>query len=75
MWSFSPPAELLDEVSMLPPKRRLDGAPVPDRPLSAFSLDYRGSGSASGMQDVDMPDAGPSTAPLQQSGPTFFHDE
>jgi hypothetical protein len=24
---------------------------------------------------VDMTDAGPSTAPLQQSGPTFFHDE
>jgi F-box and WD-40 domain protein CDC4 len=51
---------------MLPSKRRLEG-PVPDRPLSAFSLDYR--------QDVDMTDAGPSTAPLQQSGPTFFHDE
>jgi F-box and WD-40 domain protein CDC4 len=59
---------------MLPPRRRLDG-PVPDRPLSAFSLDYRGPGSSSGIQDVDMADAGPSTAPLQQSGPTFFHDE
>jgi len=74
VWSFSPPEELLDEQSMLPQKRRHDG-PVPDRPLSAFSLDYRGSGSASGIQDVDMLDAAPSTAPLQQSGPTFFHDE
>jgi F-box and WD-40 domain protein CDC4 len=72
VWSFSPPSELLDDVSMLPPKRRLEG-PVPDRPLSAFSLDYRGSSSAGG--DVDMPDAGPSTAPLQQSCATFFHDE
>ncbi len=60
---------------MLPAKRRLE-VPVPDRPLSAFALDYRGSGSAGGMQDIEMPDAGPSTAPLlQQGGPTFFHDE
>ncbi len=58
---------------MLPPKRRLEG-PVPDRPLSAFSLDFRGSSSAGDMQDVDMPDAGPSTAPLQSCA-TFFHDE
>ncbi|KAK4123590.1 WD40 repeat-like protein [Parathielavia appendiculata] len=75
VWSFSPPAEMLQERSMLPPKRRLDGGPVPDRPLSAFSLDYRGPDSASGIQDVDMVDAGPSTAPLQQTGSTFFHDE
>ncbi|KAL2164664.1 hypothetical protein VTH06DRAFT_3881 [Thermothelomyces fergusii] len=72
VWSFSPPEELLNEQSMLPPKRRLD-APVPDRPLSAFSLDYRGPESTGGTQDIDMPDAGPS-ASLQQSGPTFFQD-
>jgi F-box and WD-40 domain protein CDC4 len=60
---------------MLPPKRRIDGGPVPDRPLSAFSLDYRGPGSGSEEQDVDMMDAGPSTAPLQQTGLTFFADE
>lgn len=64
---------------MLPAKRRLE-VPVPDRPLSAFALDYRGSsGSAGGggiIEDVEMPDAGPSTAPLlQQGAPTFFHDE
>ncbi|KAK3301986.1 WD40-repeat-containing domain protein [Chaetomium strumarium] len=75
VWSFSPPEDMFDERTMPPPKRRHDG-PVPDRPLSALSLDYRASISASGIQDLDMPDAGPSTAPLQQqSGPTFFQDE
>ncbi|KAK4141653.1 quinon protein alcohol dehydrogenase-like superfamily [Dichotomopilus funicola] len=75
VWSFSPPEEMLnDERSMLPGKRRVDG-PTSDRPLSAFSLDYRGSGSSSGIQDVEMTDIGPSTAPLQQSGPTFFDDD
>ncbi|KAL2021066.1 hypothetical protein VTK56DRAFT_7721 [Thermocarpiscus australiensis] len=72
VWSFSPPEELLNERPALPPKRRHD-APIPDRPLSAFPPDHRGSSSASG-QDVDMSDAGPSTAPLQQSSATFFHD-
>lgn len=61
-----------DEQFMLPSKLGLEG-PVPDRPLSAFSLDYRGPDS--GIQDVDMTDAGPSTAPLQHSGPAFFHEE
>lgn len=61
-----------DEQFMLPSTRGLEG-PVPDRPLSAFSLDYQGPDSR--IQDVDMTDAGPSTAPLQQSGPTFFHEE
>ncbi|GAB1320679.1 hypothetical protein MFIFM68171_10889 [Madurella fahalii] len=74
VWSFSPPEEMLNERTALAPKRRLDAA-APDRPLSAFSLDYRGSTSTSGMLDVEMPDAGPSTAPLQQSSSTFFHEE
>jgi F-box and WD-40 domain protein CDC4 len=26
-------------------------------------------------EDVDMLDPQPSTAPLQQTGPTFFHDD
>ncbi|KAL2271794.1 hypothetical protein VTJ83DRAFT_1165 [Remersonia thermophila] len=74
VWSFSPPQELLDDDRfMLPTKRRLD-VPVPDRPLSAFPFDRREGSSASGIQDVDMTDAGPSTAPLQGSGSTFFGD-
>jgi len=74
VWFFSAPEETLHDRVVLPSKRRLD-APVPDRPLSAFPLEYRGTGSASGIQEEEMSDAGPSTAPLQPSNPTFFHDE
>ncbi|KAL2129440.1 hypothetical protein VTI74DRAFT_4339 [Chaetomium olivicolor] len=75
VWSFSPPEEMLREPTILPPMpRRLDGS-AQNRPMSAFALEFpQGPGSASGIQDVEMPDAGPSTAPLQRSGPTFFHD-
>jgi F-box and WD-40 domain protein CDC4 len=31
--------------------------------------------AAYGKDDVDMTDAGPSTAPPQATGPTFFHDD
>jgi F-box and WD-40 domain protein CDC4 len=27
------------------------------------------------QDDIDMADAGPSTAPPQATGPTFFHDD
>lgn len=55
----------------------------PSRPKSALAVDYRQSQPtilpglvprASGEDDVDMQDAGPSTAPLQGGGSTFFHD-
>lgn len=54
----------------------------PDRPKSALPLDYRPPQPAllhslgpreGGIEDVDMRDAGPSTAPLRQ-GTTFFND-
>ncbi|UQC78149.1 WD domain-containing protein [Colletotrichum lupini] len=56
---------------------------APNRPLSAMQLDYRqtqptvagSSREAAGSQDVDMRDAGPSTAPLQGGNKTFFHDD
>lgn len=50
--------------------------------MSALPMDYAESEAArilgglrsdSSSQDVDMADAGPATAPLQQSS-TFFHD-
>lgn len=75
VWSFSPPPE--DERPFA--VRSLE---EPDRPKSALPLDYRPPQSAllhslaprdSGIEDVDMRDAGPSTAPLRQGG-TFFHD-
>jgi F-box and WD-40 domain protein CDC4 len=59
----------------------------PARPLSA--VEYRsstqdqtmtGTGnmsqqSAYMQDDIDMADAGPSTAPPHATGPTFFHDD
>lgn len=52
----------------------------PNRPLSAMAIDYRtsqqtlvSSSRDASTQDVEMNDAGPSTAPLQ--GGTFFHDD
>lgn len=49
-------------------------SPAPARPASASSLDF-GSTSLTALQDVEMPDAGPPTAPLQQSGSSFFSDD
>lgn len=53
----------------------------PNRPLSAMALDYRDSeqmisegSSQEASQDVNMVDAGPSTAPLG-GNVTFFHDD
>lgn len=52
--------------------------------MSAMQLDFRHpqptavagpSMEASDSQDVDMRDAGPSTAPLQGGNKTFFHDD
>lgn len=55
---------------------------TPNRPLSAMALDYRagdaaiaGSSRDASTQDVDMQDAGPSTAPLPGGNKTFFHDD
>ncbi|TVY30718.1 F-box/WD repeat-containing protein [Lachnellula hyalina] len=83
VWSFSPPEEQLYERDTLV-QRLLSTTP---RPLSA--LEYRSNPNAqdqpmSGLlsqeaayckDDVDMTDAGPSTAPPQATGPTFFHDD
>lgn len=54
----------------------------PSRPKSALAIDFRqsqatilpGSAPRDNEEDVDMQDAGPSTAPLQGGGSTFFHD-
>ncbi|KAL2753650.1 hypothetical protein ACRALDRAFT_1082846 [Sodiomyces alcalophilus JCM 7366] len=85
VWSFSPPPEeeftaydrqlSLQQRSLLPD--------TPPRPMSAVQLDFRSAQQAvagssrgsSSTQDVDMRDAGPSTAPLQGGSQTFFHDD
>ncbi|KAJ9134423.1 F-box/WD repeat-containing protein 7 [Pleurostoma richardsiae] len=81
VWSFSPPEEALYERPVSLPQRPLEAS---NRPMSALPLDYRKSTShllpglirrESQSQDVDMHDAGPSTAPLQQGSQTFFHDD
>lgn len=86
VWSFSPPEETLYEGAMSLAQRLHSSPP---RPLSA--LEYRSAPTPSTQDepmsgllsqevaypkdDVDMTDAGPSTAPPQATGPTFFHDE
>ncbi|SPO01063.1 related to archipelago beta form (F-box-WD40 repeat protein) [Cephalotrichum gorgonifer] len=79
VWSFSPPEEMLYDrpLSILPRQMEED---APNRPMSAMPFDFRRSqdGIASSSlecQDVDMKDAGPSTAPLQGGSQTFFHDD
>ncbi|KAJ4414860.1 hypothetical protein N0V85_002971 [Neurospora sp. IMI 360204] len=71
VWSFSPPDDvLLDRHERQPfaltPRPTID-APVPERPSSAMDDSLIGPG----MQDVDMPDAGPATAPLRPNA-LFF---
>lgn len=73
VWNFSPPDDLdspSDRPLSLPQQHRSSDLTVPARPLSALSMDYR---STAAMQDVDMMDAGPSTAPLQHN--SFFRDD
>jgi len=83
VWSFSPPDDVLFEREPTTAQRLLH---APPRPLSA--AEYRSSATqdqhmtgilaheASYTQDdIDMADAGPSTAPPQATGPTFFHDD
>jgi len=74
VWNFSPPEETLIErsVSASLPQRDMDPSIAP-RPLSAISLDY--PRFTDSMQDVEMPDAGPSTAPLQRASRGFFPNE
>ncbi|KAI1334168.1 WD40-repeat-containing domain protein [Xylariaceae sp. FL0016] len=77
VWSFSPPEDAYCERPVSLPQRLAE--PSPTRPLTA---DFRRSALGitsnveddAGCQDVDMRDAGPSTAPLA-SNTTFFHDD
>ncbi|XP_044721108.1 WD domain, g-beta repeat domain-containing protein [Hirsutella rhossiliensis] len=76
VWSFSPPEEKQYERPLSLQQRVLEDDP--ERPSSA-RLEYR-AGKApfacpsqdTAAQDVDMQDAGPSTAPLQGGNKTFF---
>ncbi|KAK4169298.1 dehydrogenase E1 component-domain-containing protein [Cladorrhinum sp. PSN259] len=69
VWSFSPPEEILDERPSPSLKRAVE-APVPERPSSAFELN-RPSFLSGMLADIEMSDAGPSTAPLQPTGPNM----
>ncbi|KAF4816843.1 F-box/WD repeat-containing protein 7 [Colletotrichum siamense] len=81
VWSFSPPEDVLYDRPLSLQQRVLQE--TPNRPMSAMQLDFRQqqptvagpSREAAGSQDVDMRDAGPSTAPLQGGNKTFFHDD
>jgi F-box and WD-40 domain protein CDC4 len=49
--------------------------------MSAMAAEYRGAPASmlsydgTAEQDIDMQDAGPSTAPLQGGSQTFFRDD
>lgn len=74
VWNFSPPEDVLFERPLsLPQQSGSLDVPVPARPLSAISLDF--GRTASVMQDVEMSDAGPSTAPIQRGNRSFFHND
>ncbi|OAA65736.1 f-box and wd domain containing protein [Niveomyces insectorum RCEF 264] len=81
VWSFSPPEDMLSDRPLSLSQRTLESS-TSTRPMSAMALDFRRSQTLipglprrdSISQDVDMRDAGPATAPLQQGNSTFFHD-
>ncbi|TGO22311.1 hypothetical protein BPAE_0173g00110 [Botrytis paeoniae] len=82
VWSFSPPEDVLYEN---PYGQQTPPITGPARPLSA--IEYRSGSQDQAMQgimthgashqrdDIEMVDAGPSTAPPQATGPTFFHED
>ncbi|RDL37377.1 WD40 repeat-like protein [Venustampulla echinocandica] len=83
VWSFSPPAEQLYEREPLVGQRMVNSLPrplsameyrsntCPDQPMSGLAPQV----AAYDKDDVDMKDAGPSTAPPQSSSTTFFHED
>ncbi|PHH72239.1 hypothetical protein CDD80_4672 [Ophiocordyceps camponoti-rufipedis] len=76
VWSFSPPEDKLYDHPLSLQQRVFEEDPM--RPLSAAGESTAAlpelSRSAA-VQDVDMQDAGPSTAPLPGGNKTFFHDD
>jgi F-box and WD-40 domain protein CDC4 len=79
VWSFAPPEDMLYDRPLSLQQRVLEDDP--DRPASAMELEYRGNQTNgpsdiadAPMGDVDMQDAGPSTAPLQGGDQAFFRD-
>jgi F-box and WD-40 domain protein CDC4 len=74
VWSFSPPEEqLMETESVQRPLSAVEYRPAiaTDQPMSGLTSQE----ATYEQSDVDMKDAGPSTAPPQTTGPTFFHDE
>jgi hypothetical protein len=91
VWSFSPPEDVLYEAQPTHAQRMLNAPPRPlsaveyrstgtqDQPMSGLLSSGNDTqmqvAYASEKEDVDMLDPQPSTAPLQATGPTFFHDD
>jgi len=86
VWSFSPPADILNDrprpsslLSILPPRPLSEAGyhyTPTDHPMTGL-LNHSHYGIYS-QDDIDMSDAGPSTAPsrpMGQSGPTWFQDD
>jgi F-box and WD-40 domain protein CDC4 len=88
VWSFAPPEDVLYERGPTTAQRLLEDSPTAPRarPLSAAEYrtnpkeDQQMTGISTHevvypQDDIDMSDAGPSTAPPHATGPTFFHDD
>lgn len=73
VWSFSPPEDVLYERPLSYPQ----GAESSNRPNSSLGFRKSDQGVPGSIrtilnEDIDMKDAGPSTAPLHR---TFFNDD
>ncbi|RFU29983.1 hypothetical protein B7463_g6344, partial [Scytalidium lignicola] len=64
VWSFSPPEDVLP-LSAVEYRTSVQDQPMTGVPPNEIPY----------SNDVDMSDAGPSTAPPHATGPTFFHDD
>ncbi|KAM0568160.1 hypothetical protein ACHAP9_005624 [Verticillium nonalfalfae] len=85
VWSFSPPAEEASSYDRPLSLQQRAASEASRRSSNALQLDLRSTQSqvsivgpsrdTPGGSDIDMGDAGPSTAPAQSGNLTFFHDD
>ncbi|PNH67401.1 hypothetical protein VD0002_g2276 [Verticillium dahliae] len=85
VWSFSPPAEEASSYDRPLSLQQRAASEASRKSSNALQLDLRSTQSQAsivgpprdtpGGSDIDMGDAGPSTAPAQSGNLTFFHDD
>ncbi|KAM3068044.1 hypothetical protein ACMFMG_011091 [Clarireedia jacksonii] len=80
VWSFSPPEDVLYEKQPATYAQMLRAAPsrsfsAAEYRSAAQELPIQNTATEDAQRDVEMTDAGPSTAPPLATGPTFFHED